>query len=329
MKKTILSIIACAALAAFAADGEKSPQGKRSLADVRGQIGKLIESPENIGPAVAGLSADEQKSLLGEINSSISKMRGTDEEKAVKFVAVNRAFLSSRGAADKTALLAETFATVPPAALTVLNERFASELFNRAADPARTYSDEEFAGIASNAMAAVIARCEKTDDSGVRETFAILMFLRASNGTPEDLKDRLVEMLPSKDTRDMASTEWIRSAMGDGVAKSYEPMLGATDYDDTFDVLMTMNMIGPEVIDVMLADLTTRGGVSSSPLSRKGLTPTGTLHSGGVAVPFFSEDYGLDRIPRTLNPDAKFYPGHSRPVPDTPDTPQGYQRQVP
>ena len=328
MKKAILSIIACAAMAAFAADGEKSVQGKRSLADVRSQLTELIESPEKIESAVAGLSADEQKALLGELNSSISKMRGTDEEKTVKFVAVNRAMLSARGAADKTTLLAEVFATVPPVALTVINERFASELFNRAADPARTYSDEEFTDIATNAMRAIVARSEKADDSGVRETFAILMFMRASNGTPEDLKDKLVAMMPSSEARELALTEWIRSAMGDGVAKSYEPMLGATSYDDTFDVLMTMRMIGPDVIDVMLADLTTRG-VSSSPLSRRGLTPGSTYHTGGGASPYFGEDYGLDRIPRTLNPDAKFYPGNKRPVQDTPDTPHGYSFQVP
>ena len=327
MKRTLLSIIACATLAVFAADGEKAAQGKRSLADVRTQIGQFIETPEKIGPVVSELSADDQKALLAELNGAISKMRGTDEEKAVKFVSVNRAFLSSRGAAEnKTALLAEVFATVPPVALTVINERFASELFNRAADPARTYSDEEFTNIASNAMETIIARCEKTDDSGVRETFAILMFLRASNGTPENLKDVLVAMLPSNETRELASTEWIRSAMGDGVAKSYEPMLGATDYDDTFDVLMTMRMIGPESIDIMLADLTTRRS-PVSPLSRKGATPSGLLHAGGVAAPVFTEDYGLERIPRTLNRDAKFYPSNRRP--GEPNSRPGYPYQVP
>ena len=238
----------------------------------------------------------------------------------MKFVAVNRAMLSARGAADKTTLLAEVFATVPPVALTVINERFASELFNRAADPARTYSDEEFTDIATNAMRAIVARSEKADDSGVRETFAILMFLRASNGTPEDLKDKLVAMMPSSEARELALTEWIRSAMGDGVAKSYEPMLGATDYDSTFDVLRALRMTGPDVIDVMLADLTTR---------RNPLAP-GMVHTGGDASTRFIDDYGLDRIPRTLNPDAKFYPGNRRPVPTPqPDTPHGYQRQIP
>ena len=328
MKSTLLSIIVCATLAVFAADGDKAAQGKRSLADVRGQIGQLIEFPEKIGAVVADLSADDQKALLAELNGAISKMRGTDEEKTVKFVAVNRAFLSSRGATDKTALLAEVFATVPPVALTVVNERFATELFNRAADPARTYSDEEFTNIASKAMETIIARCEKADGSGVRETFAILMFLRASNGTPENLKDVLVSMMPSQEARELAGTEWIRSAMGDGVAKSYDPMLGATDYDDTFDVLMTMRMIGPESIDIMLADLTTRRS-PTSPLSRKGMAPSGLIHAGGVDGPLFTEDYGLERIPRTLNRDAAFYPSNKRPVDSNQGNQGNYPYQVP
>ena len=68
--------------------------------------------------------------------------------------AVNKAAVT--GASDKKGVLAEVFATVPVEFLTDINERFATELFSRNANPeSKPISDAAFTELATNALAAV------------------------------------------------------------------------------------------------------------------------------------------------------------------------------
>jgi hypothetical protein len=191
MTKTVASILVMAAvLAGFAAEGAMS------LAEARGKIGDAVVNPAVLTATMKQLSAADQKSFLADCNEAVGKMPGSVETKAATYLVVNRAALKGAAKGNLTALLAEVFATVPPEALTVLNERFASDLFNRAANPAQTYTDERFSAIAKSVMDSVSARMEKTDGAAVRNTFAILMLLRASNGTPANLAETLASSLP-------------------------------------------------------------------------------------------------------------------------------------
>lgn len=272
-----------------------------SLADARNKIKEFISTPSSISQAVGSLSAENQLAILADVNNAISKMRATPEEKAAKFVLVNKAVLTAKGSKNKSALLAEVFATVSPEALTVLNERFASELFNRAADPSRTYTDEDFTKIAENTMKVIIERCEKADDAAVREAFAILMFVRASNGTPADLEKKLIALIPSDKAREVAYDEWISPALGRSGVKSYNPMLAQTGTEESVDIPMTVGFLGPAVMEMMFHDLASKVGITTS------------LHNvdGGTGLPP-SYPWELERVPRTMNPDAAFYPSNDR-----------------
>ncbi len=305
MKKIITVALTVVSMASVMFAFGNTAQKEMSLAQARSKITELVSTPESIGGVMAQLSADNQKKFVSDINAAISNMRATVEEKAAKFYAVNKAILVAPGTKSKGSILAEIFAVVPTSALAVINERFASDLFNRAADPSRTYSDDEFTKIAQKSMSTIIERCEKADDASIRQSFAILMFVRASNGTPKDLDKTLVQMIPSKEAREIALDEWIGPALGKTGAKSYEPMLGVTDAGESIDVPMTLGMIGPSIIDVMFHDLASQSGVASQ-----------IFHDAGTGLPQRIVD--LERMPRTLNPEAPFYPSNTRP---------GYQNQ--
>ena len=186
MKK--LMVIGVAALVTMAMAQDKTI----SYADASVQIAEAAESADTMASVMKQLSAADQVKFLSKVNAAIAKQPGSPTENAAKFLAVNSAALKSAKKDNLTALLAETFATVPPEALTVINERFAADLFNRSADPSKPLSDAQFEKVATDTMKAIQARDASADNAGVRDTFAALMFLRASNGTPADLADKLV-----------------------------------------------------------------------------------------------------------------------------------------
>lgn len=298
MKKITLAVMSMTMVAFAFGD---TPQKEISLAQARSKITQLVSAPESIGGIMAQLSVENQKKFVADINAAISSIRATTEDKAAKFYAVNKAILVAPGVKNKGSILAEIFAVVPPSALAVINERFATDLFNRAADPSRTYSDEEFTKIAQSSMKTIIERCETASDASVRQAFAILMFIRASNGTPKNLDETLVAMIPSKEAREIALDEWIGPALGKTGVKSYEPMLGATVTGESIDVPMTLGVIGPAIIDIMFHDLASQAGVAPQ-----------IFHDAGTGLPQRIVD--LERMPRTLNPEAPFYPSNTRPT---------------
>ena len=184
-------------------------------------------------------------------------MPASVEEKTAKHLNLNHAALKAvKGSGNVAALLAEVFATVPPEALTVINERFASDLFNRATDPKVTYTDAQFTDIALKIMETVNKRTAETDNASTRSAFAILMLLRASNGTPADLEDKLIATLPNADARELAKSEWIPSALGkDGRELGYEPILASADAGRRPDFDFVLVIAGPQLLDSLLQDI--------------------------------------------------------------------------
>ena len=226
MKKLIM--VTMMALAGMLVAQDKS----MTLADARGKIGDVIADPASMTSIMQQLSAEDQAAFLADVNAAISKMPGSTDEKTQKFLDVDTAALKGAKEGNLPTLVAEVFATVPPNSLTVINERFAADLFNRAADPSKTYSDERYTEIAKDMLAKVQDRTATADNAGVRDTFAILMLIRASNGTPADLRDTLVDSLRDPATKELAQNEWISPALGIGQEKTYDPMLGASAAGD-------------------------------------------------------------------------------------------------
>jgi len=227
-----------------------------SLADARSRIDKAIEKPEVMTEIVRHLSAEDQKQFLADVNKAISDPPASDEEKAAKFLNVNHAALKGAAKGNVAVLLAEVFATVPPEALTVISERFAVDLLSRTADATMTYTDEQFTEISLAVMKKVVERCNETDNGAPRAAFAIVMLLRASNGAPADLGEKLIETLPTAEAREMARTEWIPFALGqDGRQQSYEPLLGSADAGRRPDLDFVLVIAGPQFDDCILFDL--------------------------------------------------------------------------
>lgn len=290
MKKILMIGIAAVATALMA-------QGKpMSLADASGKVDAAANDPAQMTSIMKQLSPDDQVAFLAKVNAAIDSFPGSPAEKAAIYLKANEAAMVSRkGNLQK--LLAETYATVPLEALTVINERFASDLFNRTAG---SESDESFKAKALDTMKKIQARNAGSADAGVRDTFAALMFIRSSGGTPADLRDALVDNLPDAKTRELAKNEWIPPALGEGQAKTYDPMLGAGGSDaEAPDMDIVLRIAGPQSMTALLADLET--GALAMPMTQAGFDtrrdPT---------------DNGLNRIPRTDNKDLPWYGGKKR-----------------
>lgn len=287
-----------------------------SLADARGQIGGALEGgPDKVGALAAQLDAADQVAFLSEVNAAIGAMPGSVEEKTAKYVDVNEAVLKASKKGNLPALLAETFATVPPEALTLVNERLAADLFSRSASPAMT--DDEFTNRVFATMEVIQGRTATADDAGVRNTFAALMFMRASEGSPADLRDNLINNLPDESTREIAKNEWIPAAMGEGQEKSYESMLGASDAGRAPDNGLVLRMVAPAAMTAMLSDL----GSQSSTMTDSNFS------IDQLGLPESAVEAGLSRTPLTDDPTAPYFPGAKRGEDTKPGEPIGYQLQ--
>lgn len=228
-----------------------------SLADARSSIGDCIKTPSKMTETMKKLSAEDQKAFIGEVNEAIAAMPGSNESQAATFLNVNRAALKGAGKGNLATLVAEVFATVPPEFLPVISDSFASDLFNRSADPSVTYTDQQYIAIASNTMAKVSERMADVDGGPARATFAAVMLIKASNTTPDGLVDALVSTLPA-DSQDAARNEWIPAATASGESQSYEPLLeAATATGNAPSRSVVIRIAGPQVLDAMLGDLNT------------------------------------------------------------------------
>lgn len=265
-----------------------------SLAEARGKIGEAVVNPSVMTSLVKQLSAAEQKSFLADCNEAVSKMPGSAESKAATYLAVNRAALKGAAKGNLSDMLAEVFATVPPESLTVVSERFAADLFNRAANPAETFTDERFVNIAKSVMTSVTNRMVKTDGAAVRETFAILMLVRASNGTPADLASTLAAYLP-EDARKSAVDEWIPEAMSE--RRNYDPMLGTVNAGVIPNASLVLQIAGPQQMDALFGDLNS-GAVGEAAVKAASFQNAGdVVTTVQVAMPDIGVDAGLDRRP--------------------------------
>jgi len=256
MVVTVLLVGALSALAQSTEQKLAENKTQISLADARSRIDSAIETPAVMTQIMKHLSAADQKQFLADVNKAISDMPASAEEKAAKFLNINHAALKGAAEGNVATLIAEVYATVPADALTVINERFAIDLFNRSGDANATYTDAQFEEIALTVMKKVNERCEETDNAAPRAAFAILMLLRASNGTPADLSDKLIDTLPTEAAKELARNEWIPAALGQGDRQqSYESILASADAGRRPDYDFVLVIAGPQFGDSILLDL--------------------------------------------------------------------------
>jgi len=271
MKKLLNAMMAVLLAGTFSVQAQSTEQklaenqSQIALADARSRIDKAIESPTVMTAIMKHLSAEDQKQSLADVNKAISDMPASVEEKVAKFLNVNHAALKGAAKGNLATLVAEVYATVPPEALTIINERFAADLFSRSADSAHTYTDAQFTEIALSLMEKVNERCEETDNASPRCAFAILMLVRASGGSPADLTDKLIDTLKHEEAKELARSEWIPAALGtDDRQQDYESILASADAGRRPDYDFVLVIAGPQFADSMLFDLS---GRNTNPLA--------------------------------------------------------------
>lgn len=287
MRSTLLAVTIALVCGAYAQ--------QLSLSEARAKIGEVIDNPVAMQMTTGQLSAEDQRKFLAEVNAAIAKMPGSSEARAASFLDVNRAALKAAQKVGLAEMLAEVFATVPLDALTILNENFASDLFNRSANVGVTYTDEQYTKLAQDTLAKVAARNAEVDDGAVRVGFAILMFVRASNGTPAGLADKLAEVLP-KDYQEVAKQEWFPAALAEGESKSYDPMVGEADVGLLPNEQVVMRIAHAQSMELLLADLAAGGTITHNLDTLRG-SPYGT-DRGGIGSGL---DNGLYRVPFFYN----------------------------
>lgn len=229
-----------------------------SLADARSRIDKAIENKEEMASIMKQLSAADQKQFLAEVNAAIAKRPGTKEEIAALFINANRAALTNAAKDNLKVLTAEMFATVTHDGLTAICENFSKDLFNRNSDPNLKPTDEEFTKVAMDILKVVGERVADTDNPSTRMGMAIIMLLKASNGKPEDLSDKLVETIADEDARGLAKDEWIPHAVvppDDDRKPDYDPILASADVGRRPDYDFVLVIVGPQHLDSVLADI--------------------------------------------------------------------------
>jgi len=252
MKIKMIMMVAVAMVAVLLNAAESTAAYAKAI----GSIDKVIAEPAKITATMKTLSSAEQVSYVAEVGKAVAELPASVNDKAAKLVSLTHLALKAANKGNVSAVISEVVATYPVEVLPAVCERIGTDLINRAANPNATYTDAQFTEIALDLMKKVNERTEKGDNSAVRSTFAIVMLTEASNGTPADLADKLVETLP-EGSREIARTEWLPAATGkDGQAKSYDSMLASADAGTAANPIMVLDIAGPQMLDSVLADMT-------------------------------------------------------------------------
>ena len=278
MKRILMAMIVLAGAMVLSADMPRS--------EWHAKVGDCALDPNALKDTISQLSSEDKTAFLAEVNAAIDKMPGSAESKAAKFLAANRAAVAGAGTADRAAVLAEVYATVPPEALTVINEEFAKNEFARPS----TMTDDEFTSIAAQTMQKITQRTATAEAGAVRAGFAGLMFIRTAGSATDAVTDAVVASLPSESQGD-AKNSWFPSALGKDGAATYDPMLGAAQAGDEPNHAIVVNITQPQTVDSMLADL------------QAGATTVGVNGAYGASmyIAANSDDgagTGISRVPR-------------------------------
>ena len=288
MKRILMAMIVAAGAMVLSAEMPRS--------EWHAKVGECALDPAALKNTISQLSSEDKAAFLAEVNAAIDKMPGSAESKAARFLAANRAAVAGAGAADRMTVLAEVYATVPPEALTVINEEFAKNEFARPS----TMTDGEYQNIVAQAMQRVVQRTATAEAGSVRAGFAGLMFIRAAGTASDATTDAVVAAIPS-DAQADAKGSWFPSALGQNGAATYDPMLAAAQAGDEPDHAVVVSITRSQLIDSMLADLQS-GDDASKSAAKNQAAFTAANDEEGVGV-------GLTRIPRdrVMNPNNNQY----------------------
>lgn len=180
--------------------------------------------------AFQDLAKEDQVEFVRAVNKSMETYKAsTPERRLLTIYAVNRDAVRSSSPREKKAVIAEVFATAPMDALPMISDRFATELFCRKA-AGFSEKDDSFVEFMSATLMAVRTRVAQMPVDlfpGARSAFAVISFLKASEGKPADLRTSILFYILTG-SQEISRKEWIPAALGDdGKVPSYQPILDA------------------------------------------------------------------------------------------------------
>lgn len=247
------------------------------------KIGASVTSEAVLRETLGQVAPEEKVEFTQRVLKAVTRMPVSPDEKAAAFVRTAVACVASVTGETKYKVIAEIFAGVPVEYLPVVTE----ELAKRFDQEYNKLSDELYEKIARDALKIVFARNAQTDAPSVRDTFAILAFLRGAKNPA--LKDKLLALLPDDRMRSLA-VSWLPPALND---RNYDAMLAAADADLItlqLSYANIMRMVGHTSLERLLAALDT-----NVPLSQLIGSNLDQLPSSGLIQP---TDFGINRLPQ-------------------------------
>ena len=293
MKKILITMIAVAGAMLLSAAMPRS--------EWHAKVGDCALDPNALKDTISQLSSADKTAFLAEVNAAIDKMPGSTDVKAAKFLAANRAAVAGAGAADRADVLAEVYATVPPEALTIINEEFAKNEFARPA----TMTDAEYTNIVAQTMTKITQRTASAESGAVRAGFAGLMFIRAADGAADATTEAVVSALPS-DVQGDAKSSWFPSALAG--TPSYDSILAPAQAGEEPNPQVVMDVTPSQKVDSMLGDL--QSG-KSDPGTSPGIGVPGASNSASASVPQNDSLSGAPRD-RVQDTESPYYKGKNR-----------------
>jgi hypothetical protein len=243
MKKNLILIVALIATAVFA---------EMPRSEWHPKVGDCARNPAMLRATMLQISKSDKVAFLKEVNEAISKMPGSPEVAAARFLRANRVALASAGPESRLNVLAEIFATVPLESLTTIIE----ELSKNELAPSQNVSTERYLSIVRNAMETIARRCDSAETGSIRAAMAGVMFVKAANSDAQNAAaDAAVRSLPA-DVRKVARAQWIPAAAGmNGQLQSYDPILAAAQAGEEPAHMEVLSIYPQQITESMLADL--------------------------------------------------------------------------
>jgi len=249
------------------------------------KIGASVTQESVLRETVAKVLPEERVEFTQRVLKAVKRLPVSPEEKSASFVRTSVACIANASGDVRYKVIAEVFADVPVEFLPVVTE----ELAKRFDQEYNKLSDEAYERIASAAIKAAVARNAQTDEPSVRNTFAVLAFLRGAKNPK--LRDVLLALLPDDRMRGLAAS-WLDPALKD---RNYEGLLAAADVEPvTLSSESLLRLVGHANMDRLLADMN-----AGQPASLIGGGDLIQLPSYSIDQPV---DFGINRLPGPSTP---------------------------
>lgn len=282
------------------------------------------------GTAFQDLAGDDQARFVATVNLSMAKQdEPLDEKSIITLYRVNRDAVKASPPIDQKKVLAAVFSTAPKECLPYFTDHLAEDLFTRKAAGFNPDDDSftEFASAALLRISRALHVLQPREFPGVRSAFAVIMFIKASEGKPDDLRE-LFMLYVLSGSHEITRKKWFPAAFGDdNQAPTYKPMLEAMEKGEEPDHKLPLPIHPPQLSVWMRGELNLDGNTADD----SGPTPSDNL-SGNIVGQ--GMDTGLSRVPRDAvrEKDSQYYTrrrGRRSDIrPGEEDEPSGYMGQT-